>query len=135
MLVWLIYASACSSLDLYYMGFSVLPGLECFISHVRENFGYNIFKHFLRPFVFLWWDPYNVNVGAFNVVPEVFGSVLISSHSLFFIPWQWFPALCLLAYLSSPLPQLFCNWFLLGQFFISVIVCFISIFFNLLTLG
>ena len=107
-------------------------GSLCFldwrVSFLREIFGYNIFKHFLRPFVFLWWDPYNVNVGAFSVVPEVFQSVLISSHSLFFFPWQWFRALCLLAYLSSPLPQLFCYWFLLGQFFISVTVCFISVF-------
>ena len=53
---------------------------ECFLSHVREVFGYNIFKYVLRPFLFLFsfWDPYNANVGVFNVVPEVSETVLIS---------------------------------------------------------
>ena len=31
------------------------------------------FKYFLRPFLslFSFWDPYDGNVGTFNVVPEV----------------------------------------------------------------
>ena len=44
-----------------------------FFSHVREVFDYNLFKYFLGSFLslFSFWDPYNVNVGAFNVVLEV----------------------------------------------------------------
>ena len=52
---------------------------ECFLSHVREVLGYNIFKYFYRFFLFLFsfWDPYNMNVGALNIVPEVSETVLI----------------------------------------------------------
>ena len=39
-----------------------------------SNFSYYLFKYFLRYFlsVFSFWDPYNGNIGAFNVVREVF---------------------------------------------------------------
>ena len=57
-----------------------------FLSHVREVFDHNLFKYFLRPFVLLFfWDPYNSNVGMFNIVSEVSETVLISFHSFFFI--------------------------------------------------
>ena len=58
-----------------------------FLSHIREVFNYNLFKYFLSPFLFLFffWDPYNSNVGVFNVVPEVSETVLSSFHSFFFI--------------------------------------------------
>ena len=36
-------------------------------------------------FSLLLWNLYNSNVGSFNVVPEVFETVLNSSHSFFFI--------------------------------------------------
>ena len=57
------------------------------LSHVREVFNYNLFKYFLRPFLFLFffWDPYNSNVGVFNVVSEVSKTVLNSFHSFSFI--------------------------------------------------
>ena len=44
---------------------------------------YILFKNFLIPFVFLFffWDPYNLNVGAFELVPEVTETVLSSFHS------------------------------------------------------
>ena len=47
----------------------------------------NYFKYFLRPFLFLlfFWDPYNLIVGEFNVVPEVSETVLSSFHYFFFI--------------------------------------------------
>ena len=85
--VWLICVSVCSSLGLYCMGLSVLPGLECFLSHVRELFSYYLFKYFLRPFLslFSFWDHYNANGGTFNIVPHVPYTVLISFHSSFFI--------------------------------------------------
>ena len=46
----LICVWVCSSLGLSCTVLSALPGLECFLSHVREVFGYNLFKYFLRPF-------------------------------------------------------------------------------------
>ena len=47
-------------------------GLDYFLFHVGKNFNYNLFKIFLIPFLFLFfWDPYNSNVGAFDIVPEV----------------------------------------------------------------
>ena len=46
----------------------------------------NLFKYFPRPFLFFFfWDPYYSNVGAFNVVPKVSETVLISFHYFFFI--------------------------------------------------
>ena len=44
-----------------------------FLSNVREVFDYNLFRYFLCSFLslFSFWDPYNANVVAFNVVPEV----------------------------------------------------------------
>ena len=37
-------------------------------------------------FVFLFfWNPYNSDVGALNVVPEISGPILISFHSFFFV--------------------------------------------------
>ena len=44
-----------------------------FLFHVGEIFNYNCFKNFPIPFLslFLFWDPYNENVGAFDIVPQV----------------------------------------------------------------
>ena len=60
---------------------------DCFLSHVREVFSFYFFKYFFRFFLslFSFWDLYNANVCAFNVVPEVSYTVLISFHSCFFI--------------------------------------------------
>ena len=66
-------------LSVFLLGF-ILPGTlhfldlgGYFLSHVREVFNYSIFKYFLRSFLspFSFWNPYNVHVVAFNVVPEV----------------------------------------------------------------
>ena len=74
------------------MGFSVLPILEYFLSQVRK-----VCIYFLWPFIFLFflWDPYNVNVSAFNIVSEVsetflilfslFCSVAVTSMTLFLL--------------------------------------------------
>ena len=61
--------------------------IDYFLSHIREVFNYNLFKYCLSPLFifFFFWDPYNSNVGAFNVVPEVSETVLNSLHSFFFI--------------------------------------------------
>ena len=60
--------------------------IDYFLSHIREVFNYNLFKYSLRHFLFLFLfgDPYNLNVGVFNVVPEVSETVLNSFNSLFF---------------------------------------------------
>ena len=46
-----------------------------------------ISKHFLIHFLFLFffWDPYNSNVVAFDIVPEVSETILSSFHSFYFI--------------------------------------------------
>ena len=80
-------------LGVFLLGF-ILYGTLCFLdlgdyflSHVKKVFHYNLFKYFLSPFLFLFffWDPYNSNVGAFSVVPEVSEIVFNSFHSFFFI--------------------------------------------------
>ena len=67
--------------------FSFVSALAHLLLHVGEIFNCNIFKIFLIPFLFLFffWDPYNSNVGAFDMVPEVSEAVLSSFHSLYFI--------------------------------------------------
>ena len=42
----------------------MLPQLECFLSHIREVFSYNLFKYFVWPSLFFFWNPYYVNVGT-----------------------------------------------------------------------
>ena len=74
---------------------SFLDLTDYFLSHVREAFDYNLFKYFLRPFPFLFffWEPYNSNVGAFDVVPEVSETVLIS--------FRYFSLFCFLTVIST----------------------------------
>ena len=57
-----------------------------FLSYIKEVFGYNLFKYIFRDFLclFFFCDPYNWNVGVFNVVPGVSETVLIF-FSLFFL--------------------------------------------------
>jgi len=47
--------------------------VDYFFSHVKEVFRYYLFKYILRSFLtlFFFWDPYNVNISAFIIVPEV----------------------------------------------------------------
>ena len=60
--------------------------INYFLSHIREVLNYNLFIYFLSLFLFLFfWDPYNSNVGAVNVVPDVSKTVLNSFHSFYFI--------------------------------------------------
>ena len=58
-----------------------------FLFYVGKIFNYNLFKNFLIPFLFLFffWDPYNSNVDAFDIVPEVSEIVLSYFHSFYFI--------------------------------------------------
>ena len=95
------------------------PWLTRFLFHVVEIFNYNLFKVFLIPFLFLFffWDPYNSNVGAFDMVPDVSETVLSSFHSLLYSALQkLFPPFYLPAHWFIVLLQIFCYWFLLEYF-------------------
>ena len=81
-------------LSMFLLGFIMLGTLcaswtwiDYFLSHVEEIFDYNLFKDFLRLFLFLFffWYPYNLNVGAFNIVPDLSEILVISFHSFSFI--------------------------------------------------
>ena len=58
---------------------------DYFLPHFREVFNYYLLKYFLMAFlfVFFFWDSYDLNVGAFDIVPEVSEVVLISFNSFF----------------------------------------------------
>ena len=62
---------------------------DYFLPHFREVFNYYLLKYFSWSFVFFFWDSYDLNVGAFNIVLEVSEIVLISFNSFFFFP-LWF---------------------------------------------
>ena len=73
-------------LGVFRLGF-ILFGTLCFLDlggyflpHFREVFNYYLLKDFLMIFlsVFFFWDSYDLNVGEFNIVPEVPEIVLIS---------------------------------------------------------
>ena len=51
--------------------------------HFRKVSNCYLLKYFLMPFpfVFFFWDSYDSNVGAFNIVPEVSEVVLFSFNS------------------------------------------------------
>ena len=61
---------------------------DYFLPHFREVFNYYLLKDFLMVFlfVFFFWDSYDSNVGAFDIVPEVSEIVLIAFNSFFFFP-------------------------------------------------
>ena len=46
---------------------------DYFLPHFREVFNYYLLKYFLMVFIFVFffWDPYDSNVVAFNIVLEV----------------------------------------------------------------
>ena len=66
------------------LGFLDLVGH--FLPHFREVLNYCLLKYILMAFlfVFFFWDSYDSNVGAFNIVPENSEVVLISFNSFFF---------------------------------------------------
>ena len=84
---------------LYSLGFLDLG--EYFLPHFREVFNYYLLKYFLMAFlfVFFFWDTYDSNIGAFNIVPEVSEVILISFNYFFlfsslidlFIPFYLLP--------------------------------------------
>ena len=77
------------------LGFLDLGGY--FLLHFRKVFDYYILNYFLMPFLFVvfFWDTYDLNVGAFNIV-------FLFSSLLYLFPQFYLPL-----HLSSLLPQLF----------------------------
>ena len=81
-------------LGVFHLGFILFGTLgfldlgDYFLPHFREVFNYYLLKYFLMAFlfVFFFWDSYDLNAGAFNIVPEVSEIVLISFNSFFFFP-------------------------------------------------
>ena len=59
---------------------------DYFLPYFKEIFNYYLLKYFLVVFlfVFFYWDSYDSNVGAFNIVPEVCEIALVSFDSFFF---------------------------------------------------
>ena len=88
--------------------------LDYFLPYYREIFNYHLLKYFLIPFLFVFflWDSYDLNVGAFNIVPEVSKVVLIPfNYYFFFFPlFNLFPPFYIPPQLSYLLPQLFYCW-------------------------
>ena len=78
-----------------YPAWDSLCFLDLVDSHIREVFNYYLFKYFLRPFLSLssFWDPYNVNFGALNVVQR---SLRLSSF-----PFILFSVFCSAAVIST----------------------------------
>ena len=79
-------------LGVFHLGFilfgtlAFLDLVDDFLPHFREVFNYYLIKYFLMVFlfVFFFWDSYDSNVGAFDIVPEVSELGLISFNSFFF---------------------------------------------------
>ena len=103
-------------LGVFLLGF-ILSGTLCFLDwgwlfsfHVREVFNYYLFKYFLRSFLSLLWDTYDVNVVSSQRSLRPSTAVFISFHSLFCILF------CGSDFHHSVLQVIypfFCYWFLL----------------------
>ena len=80
------YVSWCVSPWVYpvWDSLHLLDLIDYFLFHVGKIFNYNLFKNFLILFLFLFffWNPYNSNVGAFDIVLEV--SETINSFPSFY---------------------------------------------------
>ena len=101
---------------------------DYFLPHFREVFNYYLLKYFLMIFlfVFFFWDSYDSNVGAFNIVPEVSDIVLISFNSFYFFPLCFIYFYHSIFYLTY---SLFCLHYstvgFLRVFLVSVIALFV----------
>ena len=61
---------------------------DYFLPYFRDVFNYYLLEYFLIAFlfVFFFWDSYDSNGGAFDIVPEVSEAVFISLNCFFFFP-------------------------------------------------
>ena len=76
LLGFILYGTLCNSWTLLTIFFTMLGKFSAIIS--SKIFSYPFF-------LFFFWDPYSLNVGAFDIVPEVSEIVLSSFHSFHFI--------------------------------------------------
>ena len=102
-----------SSLGLFYMVLFVLPGFEWFLSHVREVFGYYIFKYF-------FWLFLSFPSGTPKIWMWVYLTLCQSSLRLSSFLFNHFSIFCstsvISAHLFVLLPPVFCGWLLLKNF-------------------
>ena len=104
---------------------------------IWENFKPQfLHKHFLFPFLslFSFWDPYNANVGTFDVILEILYVVLFFVVVVFpsAVLIGWFPLFYLLDHLCILLCHLVCYSFLLEFFYF--LIYLIYLFFAVLAL-
>ena len=97
--------------------FGFLDFGDYFLPHFREFFNFYLLNYVLMVFIFVFWDSFDLNVGAFNIVSEISEIVLISFNFFFFFPLCsilsstslilssasiipcWFPLECFLSHL------------------------------------
>ena len=128
--------------DVFLLGYMLygtlhfLDLIDFFLSHAGEVFSYYLLKFLLSAFLFLFflWDPYNLNVGWFNIVPKVSEAILIFFFILF--PLSCFSAVIYTSLSSSSyIPSSASSNLLLvpsREFWISVIelfICFLILYF------
>ena len=85
---------------------------DYFLPYFREFSDYYLLRYFLIAFlfVFFFWDSYDSNVGAFNIVPAVSEVILLSFNYYYFLKFL----LCFIYfyhsifYLTSPIFCLSC---------------------------
>ena len=101
-----VYPSVWDSLGFLYL-------VDNFLPHFREVFNYYFLKYLLMVFLFVVfsWDSYDLNVEAFNIIPEVSEVVLISFNSFFSFPLCFIYFYHSIFYLTYLLPLLFYCWF------------------------
>ena len=121
--VWLICVSSYSSLSCVRL--SMLSWLECFLSHIREGFGYNFFKYFLRLFLSSCSGTPIRKMFVCLMLPQcsLRLSLFLLILFLYSAPQQWFPPICLPAHLLTLLPLLFCYQILIIYFSIQILYC------------
>ena len=108
-------------------------GLDYFLFHVGEIFNYDLCKNFLRLFLFLFffWDPYNSNVDAFDIVSEVSGTILSSFHPFYFILlFRSYFYYCIFQFTDSFFCFRYSELIPSRVFLISVIALFVCLFFT-----
>ena len=123
--VWLLCVLVCSSLGSSYLGLCISWAcVTVFLFHVRE-----VFSYYLRPFL-------SLSSPSGTPLMQTLVLLMLSRRSLklslflftlYSVPWQQFPPLCLPTHWSALLPHSFCCWFLLVYFFSSVTVFFSSV--------
>ena len=127
LLLWLICALTCSSLGLSWNRLLDFLNLGYyFLSHVTEVINYNLFKYFLRPFLYFSSSGTPIIWMLMNLLLSQWSLKLSSFPFIFFlysIPQQQLPPSWPPSHLSVFLPQLFSYWSLLVYFTFQLLLC------------